>query len=113
MRRPAKDGAATANSQEEPKLPTFIVERELPGANKLTPEQLRQISATSNAVVSRLGVPYTWVLSYVAGDMIYCVHEAPSADFVRQHAIKGEFPCTKVTEVAAFIGPATANAPAA
>ena len=57
-------------------MPTFIIEREIPGADKLTAAELRDISAKSNEVVAGLSVPYKWVTSYVAGDKIYCVHEA-------------------------------------
>jgi hypothetical protein len=100
------------HSQKEIRLPTYIVERDIPGANKLTAQQLKEISTKSNAVVSGLGVPYIWITSYVAGDKIYCVHEAPSAAIVKRHALEGGFPANRVTEVAAFIGPATANAAA-
>ena len=94
-------------------MPTFVIEREIPGADKLSAEQLRQISAKSNDVVAGLGVPYTWITSYVAGDKIYCVHEAPSADVILRHASEGGFPANKVTEVAAVIGPSTARGAAA
>jgi hypothetical protein len=91
-------------------MPTFIIEREIPGADKLSPAELRDISAKSNEVVAGLGVPYTWVTSYVAGDKIYCVHEADSADIIERHAREGGFPANKVTRIAAFIGPETADA---
>lgn len=90
-------------------MPTYVIERQIPGADKLSADELRQISAKSNGVVAGLGVPYKWVTSYVAGDKIYCVHEAESADVVRRHAREGGFPADKVTEVAAIIGPATAG----
>jgi hypothetical protein len=90
-------------------MPTFVIERDIPGADKLTAEELRNISAKSNEVVAGLGVPYKWITSYVAGDKIYCVHEAPSAEIVLKHAREGGFPANKVTEVAAFIGPSTAT----
>ena len=90
-------------------MPTFIIEREIPGADKLSPEELRDISAKSNDVVDGLGVPYRWITSYVAGDKIYCVHETDSADTIRRHASLGGFPANKVTMVSAEIGPATAN----
>ncbi|MBX3501579.1 MAG: DUF4242 domain-containing protein [Alphaproteobacteria bacterium] len=90
-------------------MPTYVIEREIPGADKLSAQQLKEISAKSNEVVAGLGVPYKWITSYVAGDKIYCVHEAPSAEVVLRHASEGGFPASKVTEVAAFIGPATAN----
>jgi len=60
--------------------------------------------------VAGLGEPYTWVTSYVAGDKIYCVHEADSADTVERHAREGGFPANKITKIAAFIGPETAHA---
>lgn len=90
-------------------MPTYVIEREIPGADKLSASELREISSKSNEVVSGLGVPYKWITSYVAGDKIYCVHEAESADIVRQHAREGGFPANKVTEVAATIGPSTAG----
>ena len=88
-------------------MPTYVIEREIPGADKLSPSELREISTKSNEVVADLGQPYTWITSYVAGDKIYCVHEAESAEVVRRHAREGGFPANKVTEVAAIIGPAT------
>lgn len=90
-------------------MPTFVIERNIDGAYKLSADELRQISAKSNEVVAGLGVPYKWITSYVAGDKIYCVHEAPSAEVVMKHAHQGGFPANKVTEIAAFIGPSTAN----
>lgn len=92
-------------------MPTFIIERDVPGADKLSQDDLCAISAKSNAVVADLGVPYTWITSYVAGDKIYCVHEAPSADVIREHAERGGFPANRITEVAAVIGPKTASQP--
>jgi len=70
-------------------MPTYVIEREIPGAGKLSPQQLKDISAKSNEVVVGLGVPYRWITSYVAGDKIYCVHEAPSAEVVLRHAREG------------------------
>ena len=90
-------------------MPTYVIEREIPGADKLSASELEDISVKSNEVVAALGVPYEWITSYVAGDKIYCVHEAESADVVRRHAEEGGFPANKVTEVAAIIGPATAR----
>ncbi|CDX21593.1 conserved hypothetical protein [Mesorhizobium sp. ORS 3324] len=91
-------------------MPTFIIEREIPGADKLSAAELREISAKSNEVVAGLGVPYSWVTSYVAGDKIYCVHEADSAETIKRHAREGGFPANKVTMISARIGPETAKA---
>jgi hypothetical protein len=88
-------------------MTTFVIERNIPGASELTTEQLRDITITSNAVVDGLGVPYTWHHSYVAGDKVYCVHEADDAETIREHARRGGFPADLVVEVAAMIDPRT------
>ena len=90
-------------------MPTFMIERNVPGASEMTPEQLRELAATSNSVVDSLGVVYTWRHSYVAGDKIYCVHETDDAETVHEHARRGGFPADVVVAVAAVIGPETAG----
>ena len=75
----------------------FVIEREIPGAKDLTQEQLADIARTSNDAAASLGVPYTWVTSYVAGDKIYCVHDAEDAETILEHARRGGFPANKVT----------------
>jgi hypothetical protein len=82
-------------------MPTFLIEREIPGASKLTDDELRGITQKSNQVVDDLNRPYTWRHSYVAGDKIYCLHDAESADDVLEHARCGGFPANLVAEVAA------------
>jgi hypothetical protein len=80
---------------------TFIIERSIPGASELSAEDLRGITSTSNAAVDTLAKPYRWLHSYVAGDKIYCVHEAEDADVIRAHARTGGFPADLVAEVTA------------
>jgi hypothetical protein len=87
----------------------FLIERVIPGASNLTRQELAAISQTSNEAVASLGVPYTWVTSYVAGDKIYCVHEAMDSDTIREHARRGGFPADLVSEVADEFGPQTAQ----
>ena len=87
----------------------FIIEREIPGAGKMAAEELQAISKTSNSVIAVMGKPYKWVESYVAGDKIYCIHEAESEDVIREHASCGGFPANVVTEIKAIIGPETAG----
>ncbi len=89
---------------------TYLIERNIPDAKDLTPEDLREISRTSNGVVETLGVPYNWQRSFVAGDKIYCLHDAESAEDVREHARRGGFPADVVSEVAAVFDASTANA---
>lgn len=88
-------------------MPKFLIERQIPGASTLSAAELKEISAKSNAVVAGLGVPYTWDTSYVAGDKIYCVHEAPDAETIYRHAREGGFPADLVTEISSVIGPQT------
>ena len=90
-------------------MPRFIIEREIPGASDLTLDQLAEIARTSNNAADSLGVPYNWVNSFVAGDKIYCVHEAEDAETIREHARRGGFPANKVTMVANEFGPHTAS----
>jgi len=87
----------------------FIIEREIPGASDLTQAQLAEISKTSNSAMASLGVPYRWVNSYVAGDKVYCVHEADDEGAIREHARRGGFPANVVTVVANEFGPQTAE----
>lgn len=82
-------------------MPTFMIERHIPGASELADDDLRGITKTSNDVVDGLDCEYTWRHSYVAGDKIYCVHEADRAEDVIEHARRGGFPATLVAEVAA------------
>ena len=82
-------------------MKTFLIEREIPGAEELTDDQLRDITRASNGAVAELEKPYKWLHSYVAGNKIYCVHQAENADVVREHARRGRFPANLVVEVAA------------
>jgi hypothetical protein len=77
----------------------FIIEREIPGASNLTADELTEISTKANIAAASLGVPYRWVTSYVAGDKIYCIHEADDADVVREHARRCGLPANTVALV--------------
>jgi hypothetical protein len=90
-------------------MPKYLIERLIPGASTLSPNDLQEIAAKSNSVVAGLGVPYVWETSFVAGDKIYCVHEAPDAETIYRHAREGGVPADLVTEIAAEIGPQTAG----
>jgi hypothetical protein len=100
---------AVGASRRSSTMRRFIIEREVPGAGNLTQQDLASIARTSNEAVASLGVPYTWVNSYVAGDKIYCVHEAEDAETIVEHARRGGFPANLVSEVAGEFGPQTAE----
>ncbi len=87
----------------------FLIEREIPGASKMTAEQLRDAARQSNKVLHEMGPDIQWVQSYVAGDKIYCVYNAPNEAVIREHAQKSGFPANRITPVAAVIDPTTAN----
>jgi hypothetical protein len=90
-------------------LPKFVIEREIPGAGKFTPEQLQAISQTSCGVLRSLGPQITWLHSYVTDDKIYCVYIAPDEATVRKHAEQGGFPANRVSQVRTMIDPTTAE----
>ena len=90
-------------------MPRYVIERDLPGAGRLAPEQLRQVSQKSCSVLRELGPQIQWVHSYVTDDKIYCVYIAPSAEIVREHARRGGFPANAVSEVRVEIDPTTAE----
>lgn len=91
-------------------MPKFVIEREIPGAGKLSPEQLQAISQKSCGVLRNLGPSIQWVHSYVTGDKIYCVYIAPNEELVREHATQGGFPANRISQVTAIIDPTTADA---
>lgn len=90
-------------------MPKYVIEREIPGAGKLSKDELRSISAKSCGVLQKLGPEIQWVHSYVTDDKIYCIYIAPSEAMVREHAKQGGFPANKVSEVREVIDPTTAE----
>jgi hypothetical protein len=90
-------------------MPKFVIEREIPNAGKLTPQDLKAISQKSCGVLSKLGPQIQWVQSYVTNDKIYCVYVAPNEQMVREHAKQGGFPANSVARVMTVIDPTTAE----
>jgi hypothetical protein len=90
-------------------MPKYVIEREIPGAGKLSPEQLKGISQTSCGVLSKMGPEIQWVHSYVTTDKIYCIYNAPNEEMVREHAKQGGFPANSVSQVSTIIDPVTAE----
>ncbi len=96
-------------SDKDSDMPKYVIEREIPGAGKLSPQELKGISQTSCGVLSKMGPQIQWVQSYVAGDKVYCVYIAPNEKMVREHAQQGGFPANSVSEVTSIIDPTTAE----
>jgi hypothetical protein len=90
-------------------MPKYVIERELPGAGKLSEAELQAISQKSCGVLRTMGPQIQWVQSYVTDDKIYCVYLAPNEKMVREHAEQGGFPANRISEVRAVIDPTTAE----
>jgi len=91
-------------------MPKYVIERDIPNAGKLTPDQLLAISQKSCSVLKALGPQIQWVQSYVTDDKVYCVYIAPNEALVREHAKQGGFPANRVSEVKVIIDPINAEA---
>jgi hypothetical protein len=88
-------------------MPKFVIEREIPGAGKMTQADLKAISKKSCGVLSSLGPSVQWIQSYVTGDKIYCIYHAADESLIRRHAELGGFPANKISQVTTVIDPAT------
>jgi hypothetical protein len=90
-------------------MPKFVIEREIPGAGQLSPEQLQAVSQKSCSVLRELGPQIQWLQSYVTDDKIYCIYIAPDEETVRRHAQMGGFPANRVSAVRSIIDPTTSE----
>jgi hypothetical protein len=91
-------------------MPKYVIERNIPGAGKLSPGDLQGISEKSCGVLKSMGPQIQWVQSYVTGDKIYCIYIAPDAETVKAHADQGGFPANSIAEVVTMIDPTNAEA---
>jgi Protein of unknown function (DUF4242) len=102
--------AQTTKTKTKPgTMKTYLIERDIPNAGKLTPEELKAISQKSVGVLKEMGPGIQWIESYVTGDKIFCVYKAENEDMIREHAKKGGFPANVITEINGTISPATAK----
>jgi hypothetical protein len=90
-------------------MPKFVIEREIPGAGKLTPEQLHAISQKSCGVLESMGPRIQWLQSFVTDNKIYCIYIAPDEETVRRHAQQGGFPANSIARVRSIIDPTTSE----
>jgi hypothetical protein len=97
-------------NQRQDNMPKYVIERELPGAGKLSVEDLRAIAQKSCAVLQKLGTDIQWVQSYTTDDKIYCIYIARDEQLVREHAKLGGFPANRISEIRTIIDPTTAMA---
>ena len=90
-------------------MPKFVIERAIPNVGATSAPELQAISQKSCGVLRELGPDVQWVHSYVTGDKIYCIYNAPSEALVREHAQRGGFPADVVARVVTVIDPTTAE----
>jgi hypothetical protein len=92
-------------------VPKYLIERQIPGAGALGAAELQQIACKSNSVLAALGPEIQWVQSYVTPNAIYCVYIAANEQLIRDHASRGGFPATRITQITQVIDPTTAEVP--
>jgi cell division inhibitor SulA len=90
-------------------MPKFVIERDIPQAGSLLPEQLQAISQKSCGVLREMGPQIQWVNSYISDDKVYCIYIAPDEDAVRKHAQQGGFPANRISQIRSVIDPTTAE----
>ena len=90
-------------------MPKYVIERDLPGAGKLSADEMKGVSQKSCSVLKSLGPQIQWVESYVTDDKIYCVYIAPDEAMIKQHAEQGGFPANRISEVRTVIDPTTSE----
>ena len=90
-------------------MPKYVIEREIPGAGNMSPQELQSVSQKSCSVLRNLGPQIQWLHSYVTSDKIYCIYIAPNEQMVREHAQQGGFPANRISEIKTVIDPTTAE----
>ena len=90
-------------------MPKYVIEREIPGAGNLSPQELQSVSQTSCNVLRKMGPDIQWVQSYVTGDKVYCIYIAPNEEMIREHAREGGFPANSISEIKTTIDPTTSE----
>lgn len=90
-------------------MPKYVIEREIPGAGKMTPSDLKAAAQKSCAALEKLGTDIQWVHSYVTADRIYCVYNAANEEIVKKHASGSGFPANRISQVFAIFDPTTSE----
>lgn len=101
--------AQSKTDNKKPILKTYLIERDIPGAGQLATADLKGISQKSCSVLEEMGPGIVWLQSYVTGNKIFCVYQAENETLLKEHAKKGGFPITSITEINNTISPKTAE----
>jgi len=90
-------------------MPQFVIEREIPGAGDMTPEQLQEAARQSMAVLKELGPGIQWLHSYFTDNKVYCVYLAADENIILEHARRGGFPANRISRVRSLLDPSSAD----
>ncbi len=90
-------------------MPKYVIERVIPGAGKMSKDDLKAVSLRSCNALNQLGPQIQWIQSYVTENKIYCVYIAPNEEMVREHARIGGFPANHIADVKTIIDPTTSE----
>ena len=90
-------------------MPKYIIERDIPGAGKLTPTELQGIAQKSCGILRNMGPQIQWLHSYVTGDKVYCIYIADSEQAIREHAEQGGFLANRIEQITSIIDPTTGD----
>jgi hypothetical protein len=91
-------------------MPQYLIERHIPGIEKMTPDELKSVARKSNRVLADLGSEIRWIHSYIVDGKTFCVYVAPDEELIREHARMSGFPCNKIQLVSGMIDPDTETA---
>lgn len=90
-------------------MPKYVIERDIPGAGKMSPQQLKAVSQKSCSVLQQMGPKIQWIQSYVTDDRVYCVYISPDEETIRQHAHQTGVPANRISQVRSIIDPTTSE----
>jgi hypothetical protein len=80
-------------------MPQFVIERDVPGAHKMTQDEVRELARKSVQVLSELGPQIQWIQSYVTENKVYCIYLAPDEATIREHAQRVGIPANRIAAV--------------
>lgn len=90
-------------------MPKYVIEREIPGAGKMSAQEIKAVSQKSCGVLNKMGPQIQWMQSYVTGDKIYCIYVSPNEKMIREHAEQVGIPASRISQVTSIIDPTTAE----
>jgi hypothetical protein len=93
-------------------MPKFVIEREIPGAGSMTPEQLHAAAMKSAEVLKELGPGIQWLHSYFTDNKVYCVYLAADEKIIQEHARRSGLPANRISRVRQLLDASAAEEPA-